>query len=161
MLDSTVCGPLISDGAADKVMTMIDEAVAEGAKILAGGGRNGLVIQPTLLENVPIGASLSCEEVFGPVLTLTPFDTLDEAIGKVNASQYGIHAGIFTDSIRIAEQAFRELEVGGVIVNDYPTLRFDNMPYGGVKRSGFGREGVRYAMDEMTEAKTMLVRSLR
>lgn len=159
-LEATVCGPLISAEAADRVMAMIDEAVGKGAKVLAGGGRTGNVIEPTLLEDVPGDVPLSCEEAFGPVLTLSPFDTLDEAFARVNASQYGIHAGVFTQDLRIAERAFRELEVGGVIVNDYPTLRFDNMPYGGVKRSGFGREGVRYAMDEMTEPKTLVVRSL-
>jgi acyl-CoA reductase-like NAD-dependent aldehyde dehydrogenase len=113
-------------------------------------------MQPTLVENVPETVALAREEVFGPVLTLTPYDSLDQAIARVNRSQYGIHAGLFTYDIRLIEKAYREIETGGLIVNDYPTLRFDNMPYGGVKRSGFGREGVRYAMDEMTEPKTLL-----
>jgi len=108
---------------------------------------------------VPEGVRLACEEVFGPVVTLAPFDDLNDAIARINGSQYGIHASIFTNDVRSAEKAYRELEVGGVIVNDYPTLRFDNMPYGGVKRSGFGREGVRYAMDDMTEPKAFLVRT--
>src|SRR5205807_2446169 len=106
---------------------------------------------PTLIEGVPGAAKLSCQEVFGPVLTLDPYDTLDEAITRVNSSEYGIHCGLFTTDLRTADKAFQEIETGGVIVNDYPTLRFDNMPYGGVKRSGFGREGVKYAMEEMTE----------
>ncbi len=159
MLDTTVCGPVISDEAADKVMGMINEAVTNGATILAGGKRDGRMIEPTLIESVPANARLATDEAFGPVLTLTPFNDLDDAIQQVNASQYGIHTGIFTKDLRIAERAYRELEVGGVIVNDYPTLRFDNMPYGGVKKSGFGREGVRYAMDEMTEPNTLLVRT--
>jgi len=157
-LDSTVCGPLISEEAAAKVMAMVEEAVAKGAKVLAGGTRIGSMMQPTLIEGVPSDTRLSCEEAFGPVLTLSPFDTLDQAIAQVNASQFGIHAGVFTTNIEVAEQVYRDLEVGGVIINDYPTLRFDNMPYGGVKRSGFGREGVRYAMDEMTEPKALVQR---
>lgn len=154
-----VCGPLISADAAQKVMDWIDEAVNLGGKLLAGGGREGNVVAPTLIENVPGAAKLSCQEVFGPVLTLAPYDTLDEAVSRVNSSDYGIQCGIFTTDLREGEKAFREIEVGGVIVNDYPTLRFDNMPYGGVKQSGFGREGVRYAMEEMTELKAMLVRT--
>ena len=160
MRENTVCGPLISSEAADKVMAMIEDAVDGGATVLAGGERNRTVVAPTLLEGVPETARIRCEEVFGPVITLAPFETLDEAVAQVNASQFGIHTGVFTHDLRIAERMFRELEVGGVIVNDFPTLRFDNMPYGGVKASGFGREGVRYAMDEMTEPKTLVVRAL-
>lgn len=156
----TVCGPLISSEAADKVMEWIDEAVKLGGKLLAGGGREGNLVKPTLIEGVPSQARLSSQEVFGPVLTLDRFSTVEEAFRRVNASEYGIQAGVFTRDLRIAEQAFRDLEVGGVIVNDYPALRFDNMPYGGVKKSGFGREGIRYAMEEMTELKAMVVRAL-
>jgi acyl-CoA reductase-like NAD-dependent aldehyde dehydrogenase len=159
MLPTTVCGPLISSSAADKVMAMIEEATAKGATILAGGTREGNIIHPTLIENVSDGTQLACEEAFGPVLTIAPFETLDDAIKQVNASQYGIQAGVFTESASNAEKAYRTLEVGGVIINDYPTLRFDNMPYGGVKRSGFGREGVQYTMAEMTTPKTLLVRT--
>ncbi len=115
-------------------------------------------MRPTLLENVPETVQLGREEVFGPVVTLAAFDSLEEAIGRVNRSQYGIQTGLFTQRLSDIERAYREIETGGLIVNDYPTLRFDNMPYGGVKRSGFGREGVRYAMDEMTEPKTLVVR---
>lgn len=154
-----VCGPLISEQAADKVQSFLKEAIADGATILAGGERIGNMIQPTLIERVPESSKLACEEVFGPVLTLRPFSNIDEALAIVNSSSYGIHAGIFTHDLRVAEKAFRTLEVGGVIVNDYPTLRFDNMPYGGVKRSGFGREGVRFAMDDMTEPRAMLTRT--
>lgn len=153
-----VCGPLISDDAADRVMAWIDEAVTGGAKVLAGGARRGRLIEPTLIEGVPRGSKLACQEVFGPVLSLTPFSQIEEAIDQVNASPYGIHAGIFTKDQALAKRAFEELNVGGVIVDDYPTLRFDALPYGGVKESGFGREGVRYAMDEMTEPKSLVFR---
>jgi acyl-CoA reductase-like NAD-dependent aldehyde dehydrogenase len=156
MDEKTVCGPMISSEAADKVQDWIDEALKSGAKPIAGGGRDGNVLRPILLEEVPQDARMANEEVFGPVLTLRRYQTIDEAIALVNAPAYGIHTGVFTHDIRIAERAYQELDVGGVIINDYPTLRFDNMPYGGVKQSGFGREGVRYAMDEMTEPKTLL-----
>lgn len=160
MDEKVVCGPLISEEAADKVESFVREAVEKGAKVLAGGGRKGTMMEPTLVESVPEDTKLFAEEVFGPVMTIRPFSDLDEAIATVNRSQYGIHAGIFTHDLRAAEKAFREIEVGGVIVNDYPTMRFDNMPYGGVKHSGFGREGVRYAMDDMTEPRTMLTRTI-
>jgi acyl-CoA reductase-like NAD-dependent aldehyde dehydrogenase len=156
--EQTICGPLINEEAAAKVEEWVSEAVAKGAKVIAGGTREGALMRPTLVEGVPADVRLACQEVFGPVLTLAPFGDFSEAIGCVNSSDYGIQTGVFTHDERIAEKAFRELDVGGVIINDYPTLRFDNMPYGGVRRSGFGREGVRYAMDEMTELKTLVVR---
>ncbi len=152
---ATVCGPLISDEAADRVMKLIEDS---GGQVLAGGHREGRLIQPTLLSAVSPESALAKEEAFGPVLTLSPYESLQEAFATVNASQYGIHAGIFTQDLRVADQAFQALEVGGMIVNDYPTLRFDMMPYGGVKRSGFGREGLAYAMDDMTEPKVMVSR---
>lgn len=158
MDESTVCGPLITVEAAEKVKAMVDEAIGAGATLLTGGTLEGNLMRPTLLENVPETVQLGREEVFGPVVTLAAFDSLEEAIGRVNRSQYGIQTGLFTQRLSDIERAYREIETGGLIVNDYPTLRFDNMPYGGVKRSGFGREGVRYAMDEMTEPKTLVVR---
>lgn len=156
--EATICGPLISEEAANKVESWVSEAVQGGAQVSAGGRREGALMWPTLVEGTPPDARLSCEEVFGPVITLAPFKDLDEAIAQVNSSGYGIQTGLFTADLRIADKAFRELNVGGVIVGDYPTLRFDAMPYGGVKKSGFGREGVRYAMDEMTELKTLVLR---
>jgi len=159
-LSATVCGPLISAQAADKVMQWIEEAMAGGAKLLAGGSREGAVVAPTLLESVPASCRLATEEVFGPVLTLSRYGSFEQAIQKVNASQYGIQCGVFTRDLRVAEQAFREIEAGGVVIGDYPTLRFDNIPYGGIKQSGFGREGVRFAMDEYTEWKSMLIRTV-
>ena len=173
--EKTVCGPLISEEAAKKVEEWVQEAVTAGANILAGGKRDGAFMWPTLVEVSPppapspfAGTShpengegvprLLCQEVFGPVVTLESYKTEDRAIKQVNSGEYGINTGIFTKDRSMGEKAFRELEVGAVIVNDYPTLRFDIMPYGGVKKSGFGREGLRYAMDEMTELKAMVNR---
>ena len=157
-MEGTVCGPMIDSRVADRVEEWVREAVEGGARVIAGGGREGNVVKPTLVEAVPPGARLYSEEVFGPVLALERFEEFDGAIARINSSAYGIHSGIFTsDELRI-DKAFRELEVGGVVVNDYPTLRFDNLPYGGVKQSGYGREGVRHAMEEMTEWKTLVVR---
>jgi acyl-CoA reductase-like NAD-dependent aldehyde dehydrogenase len=131
---------------------------ASGGRVIAGGGREGRIVRPTLVEGVSPESDLSRQEVFGPVLTLGGYADLAEAIRITNGSDYGIQAGVFTYDMRVAERIFREVDAGGVIVNDYPTLRFDNMPYGGNKRSGFGREGLRYAMDEMTDTKAMVVR---
>jgi acyl-CoA reductase-like NAD-dependent aldehyde dehydrogenase len=152
----TVCGPLISSSAADRVMSWVSEATAAGARVLAGGKREGNVVMPTLVEGVGPESKLATEEVFGPVVTLSRFDTADEAFAAANRSRFGIHCSVFTRDPAIVEQAYRELDVSGVIVNDFPTLRFDNMPYGGVKRSGIGREGVRYAYEEMTMPKVLL-----
>jgi acyl-CoA reductase-like NAD-dependent aldehyde dehydrogenase len=160
MDEKVVCGPLISEDAAAKVESFLNEAIEKGARVLAGKERSGTMMKPTLVEGVAEDTKLFAEEVFGPVMTIRPFKDLDEGIEIVNRSKYGIHAAIFTTDIREAEKAFRGIEVGGVIVNDYPTLRFDNMPYGGVKQSGFGREGVRYAMDDMTEPRVMLTRTI-
>lgn len=157
-LEATVCGPMISEEAADRVEEWVEEAVSAGAKVIAGGGREGNVLKPILLESVPSAVRLANEEVFGPVLTLERFENLGEAFNRVNSGAYGIHVGIFTNDLDETALAYDRLEVGGVVVNDYPTLRFDNLPYGGLKSSGFGREGVRYAMDEMMEWKSLVKR---
>ena len=154
--EATVCGPLISAEAADRARRMVEES---GATVLAGGGGEGTLMRPTLVDNVPEGCALATEEAFAPVLALAPFARLEEAAERVNASRFGIHAGVFTRGLAVAETAYRLLDVGGVVVNDSPSLRFDAMPYGGVRRSGFGREGVAEAMDEMTTPKTMVVRA--
>lgn len=156
--EATVCGPLISGDAADKVMEWIEEAKAAGATVLVGGTREGNVVLPTLMENVPGSVHLGCQEVFGPVLTLTPYSTHEEAIDRVNGSDFGIHAGIFSHDESFIDQAIEDIHIGGIVVNDVPTIRFDAMPYGGVKRSGFGREGVLYTMEEMTEPKSVVRR---
>jgi len=153
-----VCGPLIDETNAKRVEQWINEAVKEGARVLAGGSRDGTVVAPTLIDRVKPSMKVCCQEVFGPVVTLEPYREWKDVLRRVNDSTFGLQAGIFTrDSDRIY-QAFQELEVGGVIANDFPTMRVDNFPYGGVKDSGFGREGVRYAMDEMTELKTLFTR---
>jgi acyl-CoA reductase-like NAD-dependent aldehyde dehydrogenase len=159
--EETVCGPLISSSAADRFEEAVEEAVAGGAKVLVRGVRQGNMVPPVLLEDVPAGCRLAKEEAFGPVACLSAFDSDEEAISKHNASAYGIHTGLFTDSLARAEYFYQNLETGGLIVNDYPTLRLDHMPYGGVKQSGFGREGIRYAMEELTEPKSLLIRPRR
>ena len=155
---TTVVGPMIDTANADRVEAWVNEAVQNGATRVAGGGRTGNVLQPTILTNTTPSMKVESEEIFGPVATLTPVDSIDEAIRRVNDTRYGLQAGVFTFDVRTIAKAFEELEVGGVIANDYPTLRVDNFPYGGVKDSGFGREGVRYAMEEMTELKTLVVK---
>ncbi len=154
----TVCGPIINEDEADRIMAWIDEALSAGATLLAGGERHGTVINPTLLENVPDSTQLSCEEVFGPVLTLRRYEHLAEPIAHINASPYGIHVGVFTQDDALAERAFAEFDVAGVVIDDFPTLRFDVLPYGGVRKSGFGREGIAYAIEEMTELKSLVRR---
>lgn len=155
--EATVVGPIIDETHARRIESWIEEARSRGA-IVHGGGRKGTLIEPAVLENVPADAKIACEEVFGPVILLAPFDSFDEAIHQANESRYGLQAGIFTDSLSKVRKAFRELEVGGVIANDYPTFRQDNMPYGGVKDSGLGREGLRYAMEDFTEPRVLVLR---
>jgi acyl-CoA reductase-like NAD-dependent aldehyde dehydrogenase len=157
-LESTVCGPMIDAQSADRVEEWIAEAVLAGANVIAGGGREGNLVKPTLIEGAPDTVRLSNEEAFGPVVSLEPVDSFEDAIKRINSSDYGIHAGIFTSDQNRIDRSFESLEVGGVVANDFPTLRFDNLPYGGVKQSGFGREGVRFAMEEMTEWKSLVRR---
>ena len=152
-----VVGPVIDERSADRIMAWIGEARAAGARIACGGTRDGNTIAPTLLEETDGAMRVECDEVFGPVAAIAPVASLDDAIARTNASRFGLQAGIFTHDVRTIARAFDELDVGGVIANDYPTLRVDNMPYGGVKESGFGREGVRYAMEEMSERKVLVV----
>ncbi len=152
--ENTFVGPLISEREAIRVESWIAEAVQRGAKCLAGGGpRRGALVPPALLTNVSDAMKLGCEEVFGPVVCILPFDTLDEAIARVNATPYGLASGIFTNRLDDAFAAARKLEVGGVHVNETSSSRVDLMPYGGSKDSGFGREGPRYAVHEMTEER--------
>lgn len=158
--EATVVGPMISTPAAEKIEEWIREAVAGGATVVCGGKREGAVLWPTILENVESRMKVSCLEVFAPVLTIEPYDEFGEAIRRVNASEFGLQAGVFTGNLQKAFRAYELLEVGGVVLNDVPTYRIDHMPYGGVKDSGFGREGVRYAIEEMTEPKLLVVNSL-
>jgi acyl-CoA reductase-like NAD-dependent aldehyde dehydrogenase len=154
----TIVGPMIDTANADRVSAWVEEAVKAGATVLAGGGRRRNVLEPTILSGTTPAMKVEAEEVFGPVSTVAPVDSVDEAFARVNETRYGLQAGVFTFDVRNIAKAFQELNVGGVIANDYPTLRVDNFPYGGVKDSGFGREGVRYAMEEMTELKTLVVK---
>jgi glyceraldehyde-3-phosphate dehydrogenase (NADP+) len=152
----TVVGPLIDVGQADRVEAWIQEALDQGAKLLTGGRREGRFIRPAVLTGVPTSARAWGEEVFGPVVAVERYRDFEEAVARVDDSRYGIHAGVFTHDIRRIDYAFRNLTVGGVIVNDYPTFRVDNFPYGGVKQSGLGREGVRWAMEAMTEPRILI-----
>ena len=158
--DATDVGPLVSEDAAKRVESWVDEAVSAGAKLLTGGKREGASYEPTVLADVPAGVKLATEEVFGPVLTLLRAENTDEAIAAVNDSKFGLQTGVFTRDIQAAFRAHRELEVGGVIVGDAPSYRADQMPYGGVKQSGVGREGVRYAMDDYTYERVLVLTGL-
>jgi acyl-CoA reductase-like NAD-dependent aldehyde dehydrogenase len=149
----TVVGPVISEGEAQRIERWIDEAVARGAERLAGGPRIGAVVPPTLLVNVDDSMAVGCQEVFGPVMSLLPYDTLDEAIARVNATPFGLATGFFTNRMADALRAARDLEVGGVHVNETSSSRVDVMPYGGSKDSGFGREGPHHAVREMSEER--------
>ncbi len=150
---ATVVGPLISETEAQRVEKWIAAAVARGARKLAGGERVGAVVPPTLLSGVDDSMAVGCQEVFGPVLSLLPYDTLDEAIARINATPFGLATGLFTNRIGDALRAARELEVGGVHINETSSSRVDVMPYGGSKDSGFGREGPHYAVREMSEER--------
>ncbi|HEY5093982.1 MAG TPA: aldehyde dehydrogenase family protein [Candidatus Eremiobacteraceae bacterium] len=154
----TLVGPMIDTASADRVSAWVEEAVRAGAKVLAGGARRLNVLEPTILTGTTPAMKVEAEEIFGPVSTIAPVASIDEAFARANETRYGLQAGVFTFDVRSIAKAFDELNVGGVICNDYPTLRVDNFPYGGVKESGFGREGVRYAMEEMTELKTLVVK---
>lgn len=157
---STFLGPMIDTAAAERLEGWIAEAKKAGGRILCGGGRKGAMLEATLLENVPRDAKLQRMEAFGPVALLQRFMTFDEALAFANDSDFGLQAGVFTNDLRHAMRAWDELEQGGVIVNDVPSFRVDNMPYGGVKSSGIGREGVRYAIEDMTETRLMVIRDV-
>jgi acyl-CoA reductase-like NAD-dependent aldehyde dehydrogenase len=158
--ESTDIGPLIRASDAERASNWIQEAVSAGAKILLGGGRKGSVLEPTILTNTRAEMKVNCEEVFAPVKTVEPYDDFADALGRINASPYGLQAGLFTNDARLIFRAYDALEVGGLIVGDVPTFRIDHMPYGGVKDSGLGREGLRYAIEEMTEPR-LLAMNLR
>jgi acyl-CoA reductase-like NAD-dependent aldehyde dehydrogenase len=150
---STDISSLIDEKEAVRIEQWIAEAVAGGAKVVTGGKRTRATVSPAVLVDVPPACHVSCQEAFGPVVAVHPYDTLENAIERANATPYGLQAGIFTPDIQRAFQAARKLEVGGVMINDIPMFRVDHMPYGGVKESGTGREGPRYAIEEMTELK--------
>ncbi|KAF4410563.1 aldehyde dehydrogenase family protein [Streptomyces lycii] len=157
---STDVGPLVSEDAAKRVESWVEEAVRAGAVLLTGGERKGASYAPTVLEDVPRDTRIGCEEVFGPVLTLTRADGEEAAFAAANDSKYGLQAGVFTHDVQTAFRAHRALEVGGVIVGDVPSYRADQMPYGGTKQSGVGREGVRFAMEDYTYERVMVLTGL-
>eukprot|EP00002_Diphylleia_rotans_P011133 TRINITY_DN2204_c0_g1_i3.p1 TRINITY_DN2204_c0_g1~~TRINITY_DN2204_c0_g1_i3.p1 ORF type:complete len:331 (-),score=58.42 TRINITY_DN2204_c0_g1_i3:240-1232(-) len=158
--DSTIVGPLIAEKEAVRVDMWVKNAINAGAILLMGGKRTGSIYEPTILENVDPNSDLYCEEVFGPVVHLTKFSDFKEACARVNASRYGLQTGLFTSDLNKAFYAFHELEVGGLVINDVSSIRMDPQPYGGAKDSGYGREGVRYAMEEMTDLKCMTLKNV-
>lgn len=155
--EDTFLGPMISEHDARRIESWVNEAVEKGAKVICGGKRRGAFYEATLLENVAREAKIRCVEAFGPVATLEPFVDFAEACRSVNESVYGLQAGVFTKDLDHAWYAFHELDVGGVVINDVPSFRVDHMPYGGIKDSGLGREGVRFAMEDMTEIKMLVM----
>jgi aldehyde dehydrogenase (NAD+) len=156
--EDTFIGPIISESEAVRLESWIERARAAGAKLLCGGRRDGVMLEPVLLEDVPQDVELNCEEAFGPVAVLSRYDDFEAVLEAVNASRFGLQAGLFSNDIRKAMRAWDVLEVGGVVVNDVPSWRVDHMPYGGVKDSGLGREGVRFAIEDMTEIRLLVIR---
>ncbi len=148
-------GPMIAEGEAKRIEKWVNDAVAKGAKVLTGGTRNGAIYDPTVLADVPVGCKIDKDEVFAPTVNLYPVADLDEAIARANDVDFGLHAGIFTKDIGKAYRAIQELEVGGIIINDSSDYRVDLMPFGGVKNSGLGREGIKFALQEMTEPRVV------
>ena len=157
--EDTFIGPMIAESEAKRLEEWINEAVEKGGTLLCGGEREGSILQPTLLENVPSDATVCRKEAFGPVAVISRFTDFDAALDEINNSDFGLQAGLFTRDIRKILKAWNELEVGGVVIGDVPSWRVDNMPYGGVKDSGLGREGVRYAIADMTEPRLLVIRN--
>jgi acyl-CoA reductase-like NAD-dependent aldehyde dehydrogenase len=158
--ESTDLGPLIRESDAIRVTQWVDEAVRSGARLVCGGARKGSIVEPTVLTGTKPEMKVNCQEIFGPVVTIEPYRAFDEALRRINSSNYGLQAGLFTRDAKLLFQAFDDLDVGALIAGDIPSFRIDQMPYGGVKDSGLGREGLRYAIEEMTEPK-LLVMNLR
>ncbi len=158
--EATVVGPLVDERAAIRVESWVEEAVSAGATLLTGGVREGASYTPTVLTDVPSDAKVACEEVFGPVLVLVRVESVDEAFESVNDSRFGLQTGVFTHDLQVAFRAHAELEVGGVVIGDVPSFRADQMPYGGVKASGVGREGPRYAMEDFTYERVLVLTGL-
>jgi glyceraldehyde-3-phosphate dehydrogenase (NADP+) len=155
--ETTDVGPMINEEAARRAEAWVNEAVAGGAKLLAGGKRSGPYFEPTVLSGTNPRMRVNCEEVFAPVVTVEPYQEFADAARQVNDSPYGLQAGVFTRDVKLIFSAYEELQVGGVIAGDIPSFRIDHMPYGGIKDSGLGREGLRYAIEEMTERKLLIL----
>jgi glyceraldehyde-3-phosphate dehydrogenase (NADP+) len=157
MQESTDVPPLVREQDAVRVAEWIDEAVKGGARLLCGGKRNGAMIEPTVLTDTSPEMRVNCAEVFAPLVTVEPYEFFPEALHQINNSAYGLQAGVFTRDAGLIQMAFEELEVGGVIAGDVPSFRVDQMPYGGVKDSGLGREGLRYSIEDMTERRLLVM----
>jgi acyl-CoA reductase-like NAD-dependent aldehyde dehydrogenase len=157
--EATFIGPLIAEDEARRLVEWIEAAVGRGARLLCGGRRQGAMLEATLLEHVPRDADVCAKEAFGPVAVLSSFRDFDDALANVNDSVYGLQTGIFTRDLYRMQRAWDTLEVGGVLIGDVPSWRVDHMPYGGVKESGLGREGIRFAMEEMTEIRLLAIRT--
>ncbi len=155
--EATDVGPMIDEAAACRAAGWVEEAVAAGARLLCGGKRYGTLLEPTALTGTEPGQRVNCQELFAPVVTVEPYEDFHEAVRQVNNSDYGLQAGVFTRDARLLFSAYEDLEVGGVMAGDVPTYRIDHMPYGGTKDSGLGREGLRYAIEDMTERKVLAV----
>lgn len=155
--EATDVGPMIRESDAVRAASWIDEAAKEGAKVLCGGKRHGSMLEPTVLTRTKPAQRVNCMEIFAPVVTVEPYEEFDDALKRVNDSQFGLQTGVFTNDVRLTFRAYEALQVGGVIAGDVPTFRMDHMPYGGVKDSGLGREGVRYAIEEMTEPRLLVM----
>jgi acyl-CoA reductase-like NAD-dependent aldehyde dehydrogenase len=158
--DDVVVGPMITAAARDRTLEQITGAVQSGARVLSGGKLQGVCLEPTLLENVAADHPLCRDEAFAPVAVLMPYDDFSQAMALANDTEYGLQAGVFTRDIGRILQSFHTLDFGGVLVNQTPTFRIDNLPYGGIKNSGIGREGPRWAMEDMTETKTLVIRQV-
>ncbi len=156
--EDTFIGPMISEGEAKRLHGWIQQAAAAGGKILCGGNRTGAMLEATIMENVPRDQPLVVEEAFGPAVVLSKYTDYEAALAEANDSKFGLQAGIFTDDIHKAMRAWDVLEVGGVLIGEVPSFRVDNMPYGGVKDSGLGREGVKFAVEDMTEIRLLVIR---
>jgi len=160
MDEDTFIGPIISEGDAKRIEDWVNKAVSKGAKVLCGGKRDGVFYDATVVENVPKEAELRCEEVFGTACIIDKFNDFKKVIEEVNDSKFGLQAGVFTKDLNKAFYAYEHLDVGGVVINDVPSVRIDSQPYGGVKDSGIGREGIRYAIEDMTEMRIMLMKNV-
>ena len=157
--ENTFIGPMIAESEAKRLQEWIHEAVELGGQVLTGGTRDGAMLDATVLENVPDDALINRKEAFGPVAVLSEFADFDEALVSINDSDFGLQAGIFTRDLYKVNRAWDTLEVGGVVIGDVPSWRVDNMPYGGVKDSGLGREGVKFAIEDMTELRLLVIRT--
>jgi acyl-CoA reductase-like NAD-dependent aldehyde dehydrogenase len=153
---ATDVGPVIDDASAERIQSWIEEAAQAGSRILVGGGRQGCLLEPTVLADVSTACKICSSEAFAPIVDIASVRDFEEGLARVNESPYGLQAGVFTGSLEHALRAFEELEVGGVMINDVPTFRIDHMPFGGTKDSGFGREGVKYAIEDQTEIRLMV-----